>query len=311
MTDTTIAAPASVDEQLLHEGEETRVSSPTRDAWRRFRGNWAAMVSLTLILALILMALLAPFLHTSDPFTQNYSNLDLGPNPHHWFGTDGLGRDQYSRIVYGLRAPLLVGIVGAAVTALMGTVLGLVAGFYGGIIDSVLSRITDLMFAFPSFTLAIIIMSFYGSALDPYFAGGGRLLILIFVFALTGWSGLMRFVRSLILGMKQEQFIEAARVVGTSDTRILTRHFLPNIWGALLVQSSFIIVGFIFTEAALSIFGLGIEPPNPDLGSMLIYGSQRLGINYWEAGFPSFFLTCMILAFTFLGDGIRDAVDPH
>jgi ABC-type dipeptide/oligopeptide/nickel transport system permease subunit len=311
MADASIVAPATVEEQLLLEVEEAHVGSPARDAWRRFRGNWAAMVSLTIVVALVLMAAFAPFLHTTNPFTQNYSNLDLGPNPQHWFGTDGLGRDQFSRVVYGLRAPLLIGIVGAFITVLLGTALGLVAGFYGNALDSVLSRVTDLMFAFPSFTLAIIIMSFYGAALDPYFAGGGRLLILIVVFALTGWSGIMRFVRSLVLGMKKQQFIEAARVAGTSNGRILSRHFLPNIWGVLLIQSSFIVVGFIFTEAALSIFGLGIEPPNPDLGSMLIYGSQRLGINYWEAGFPSIFLTGMILAFTFLGDGIRDAVDPH
>jgi ABC-type dipeptide/oligopeptide/nickel transport system permease subunit len=297
--------------EVLDEVEETRVTSPAIDAWRRFRWNRAAMVSLVILIVIVLMAIFAPFMHTTDPLAQNYSNLDLGPNPQHWFGTDGLGRDQYSRIVYGLRAPLLIGLVGAAITALLGTLCGLVAGYYGGVIDSLLSRLTDLMFAFPSFTLAIIIMSFYGNALDPYFAGGGRLFILTFVFALTGWSGLMRFVRSLVLGMKQQQFIEAARVIGTTDKRILSRHLLPHIWGRLLVQSSFIVVGYIFTEAALSIFGLGIEPPSPDLGSMLIYGSQRLGINYWEAGFPSLFLTVLILAFTFLGDGIRDAVNPQ
>lgn len=311
MPDSTIAAPVVVEDAAFDEADGARVTSPARNAWRRFRRNWAAMISLVIVAGLVLMAIFAPFMHTMNPFTQNYNNLDLGPNPQHWFGTDGLGRDQYSRIIYGLRAPLLVGLVGAGITALLGTVFGLMGGYYGGVIDSVLSRITDLMFAFPSFTLAIIIMSFYGSVLDPYFAGGGRLLILILVFALTGWSGLMRFVRSLTLGMRKQQYIEAARVAGSRDRKILTGHFLPNMWGSLLVQSSFIVVGYIFTEAALSIFGLGVEPPNPDLGSMLIYGSQRLGINYWEAGFPSLFLTGLILAFTFLGDGIRDAVDPH
>jgi len=289
----------------------TRVSSPAKDAWRRFRQNWAAMISLITILLLIFAAIFAPLLHTLDPLNQSYDILDLGPNPHHWFGTDGLGRDQYSRMLYGLRTPLIVGVVGTAITVFLGMLIGVISGYFGGFIDSLLARFTDMMFAFPAFTLALIIVSFYGNALDPIFAGVGRLMVLVIVFSIVGWPALMRFVRSLTLSMKEQQFIDAAKTSGTGSWKMMTRHLLPNMYGLILVQASFVVVGFIYTEAVLSIFGLGVEAPNPDLGAMLYEGSQRLGLNYWEAMFPSVFLTVIILSFTFFGDGVRDAVDPR
>ncbi len=290
---------------------ETAAGSPTTDAWERFRHNWAAIVSLVLVVVLLILAIGAPILHTTDPFAQHYDALDLGPSPRHWFGTDNLGRDQYSRLLYGLRAPLLAGIVGAAITTVLGTILGVVAGYVGGLIDTVLARFTDLVFAFPGFTLALIVVSLYGNARDAVLAGSGRLLMLIVVFALVGWPGLMRFVRSLTLSMKEQQFIEAARTCGTSHTKIITQHLLPNMWGLILVQTGFIVIGFVYTEATLSIFGLGVQPPNPDLGQMLYNGSQNMGASYWEVLFPSVFLTIIFLAFTFLADGLRDAFDPR
>jgi len=287
------------------------ISSPTKDAWRRFRHNWAAMISLVIIVALFILAIFAPLWHTTNPLTQHYDALDLGPSPQHWFGTDNLGRDQYSRLLYGLRPPLLAGVVGAAITMVLGTILGVVAGYFGGLIDTLLSRFTDLVFAFPGFTLALIVVSLYGTALDTVFAGAGRLIVLIVVFAVVGWPGLMRFVRSLTLGMKEQQFIEAARTCGTTYTKIIRRHLLPSMWGVILVQAGFIVIGFVYTEATLSIFGLGVEPPNPDLGEMLISGTSNMGVNYWEVLFPSVFLTIIFLSFTFLADGLRDAFDPR
>jgi ABC-type dipeptide/oligopeptide/nickel transport system permease subunit len=285
--------------------------SPTKDAWRRFHRNWAAMLSLVTIVALFMLAIFAPVLHTTNPLTQHYDALDLGPGPQHWFGTDNLGRDQYSRLLYGLRAPLLAGIVGAAITTILGTILGVAAGYFGGLIDTLLSRFTDLVFAFPGFTLALIVVSMYGNALDAVIAGAGRLMTLIVVFAVVGWPGLMRFVRSLTLSMKEQQFIEAARTCGTSHTRIIVSHLLPNMWGLILVQAGFIVIGFVYTEATLSIFGLGVEPPNPDLGQMLYNGTSNMGVSYWEVLFPSLFLVIIFLAFTFLADGLRDAFDPR
>ena len=311
-TQTEMAAagsPLAVEEEDLLSAAPA--GSPLRDAWRRFIRNRAALGSLVVLIMLCILAVFAPYLHTTDPLAQNYSTLNAGPSPRHWFGTDALGRDQYSRLLYGLRAPLLAAIVGAAITAFLGALFGLIAGYYGGVMDAILARFTDAMFAFPGFTLALIVVSLYGNALDPYFGGGGRLMILIIVFAVVGWPGLMRFVRSLALSLKKQQFIEAARVAGSSDRKIIIRHVLPNVFGLMLVQVSFIMTYFVYTEAVLSIFGLGVEPPNPDLGQMLSDGASNMGTNYWEVLFPSLFLTILILAFTFLGDGVRDAVDPR
>lgn len=289
----------------------SRVSSPGRDAWRRFRRNWAAMVSLTVIVVLLFAAIFAPFMHTSGPLVQDYGATDYGPNAQHWFGTDGIGRDQYSRLIYGLRVPLIVGLVGTSITVVLGALIGVVSGYFGGIVDSLFSRFTDVMFAFPGFLLALIVVSLFGPAFDPYFGGGGRVILLTIVFAIVSWPPLMRFVRSLALSLKQQQYVEAARTSGSNHLRIIGRHLLPNMWGLILVQSSFVVVSVISTETVLSIFGLGVEPPNPDLGQMLYDGVQRLGSSYWEVLFPSIVLTIMILAFTFVGGGIRDAVDPR
>ncbi|MDQ2742735.1 MAG: ABC transporter permease, partial [Chloroflexota bacterium] len=284
---------------------------PGLDAWHRFRVNWAAMVSLGALSFVVFIAIFAPFIHTANPTLPSYGTLDAGPSWHHWFGTDGVGRDQYSRLLYGLRVPLVVGAIGTLITVAIGALTGVVAGYAGGFLDMILSRFTDLIFAFPSFTLALIVVSLYGPAFDPYFGGGGRVLLLSVIFALVSWPFLMRFVRSLTLGIKEEQFVEAARVAGSTNWAIIRRHLLPNMWGLVLVQASFIVIGVISTETVLSIFGLGVQPPNPDLGQMLFDGVSRLDYNGWEVVFPSIALTVIILSLTFLGDGLRDAIDPR
>ncbi|GAC1514614.1 MAG: ABC transporter permease [Chloroflexota bacterium] len=306
-----MGAAAALPGQQAEELPQTRVSSPGRDAWRRFRQNWAAMASLIVIGILVVMAVFAPLMHTASPLALDYFNLHKGPSAHHWFGTDGTGRDEYSRLVYGLRVPLIVGILGAAITTIIGALLGVISGYAGGLADSFLSRFTDLIFAFPAFLLALLCVSLFGQALDPYFGGAGRVLLLTVVFAVVGWPALMRFVRSLALSLKEQQFVEAARTSGSSSWAIVTRHLLPNMWGLILIQCSFIIIGFVSTEAILSILGLGVQAPNPDVGVMLWDGQQNIDFNHWEVFFPSAALTIIILAFTFLGDGIRDAVDPR
>lgn len=289
---------------------KTRVSSPGRDAWRRFRKNWAAMIALIVVLIAFAAAIFAPFLHTMNTATMDFLNLNQGPSANHWFGTDNIGRDLYSRDLYGLRPPLAISFIGTAITVILGTLIGVSAGYFGGWVDNFLARLTDVMFAFPGFILALILASLYGSAFN-FMGGSGQALILVIVFAIVGWPGLMRFVRSLSLSMREQQFVEAARTVGSSHWKIITRHLLPNMWGLILVQSSFLIVSFIYTEAILSLFGLGVKEPNPDLGKLLIDGTSQMGFNDAAWVFPSIFLTILILAFTFLGDGIRDAVDPR
>jgi len=303
------AAPMAADQ--ADRVPTTRVSSPGRDAWRRFRRNWAAIASLSIITLLVLVAIFAPFLHTTNPTIPEFGNLDQSPDLNHWFGTDGVGRDEYSRLLYGLRVPLTVGFVGTIITVILGALVGVIAGFMGGATDALLSRFTDIIFAFPAFSLALIVVSLYGPALDPYFGGAGRVILLSVVFALVSWPALMRFVRSLALGLKEQAFVEAARASGTTNWKIVLRHLLPNMWGLILVQASFIVVSVISTETILSIFGLGVAAPNPDLGVMLWDGSQRLDFSYWEVLIPSVVLTVLIVSFTFVGDGVRDAVDPR
>jgi ABC-type dipeptide/oligopeptide/nickel transport system permease subunit len=191
----------------------------------------------------------------------------------------------------------------------LGSVLGVAAGYFGGVVDSALARFTDLVFAFPAFLLALIVVSLYGPALDPYFGGAGRVILLSVIFALVSWPVLMRVVRALSQRIRQEPYVEAARVCGGKPWKIIWRHFLPNVVGLVLVQGAFIAVGLISVEAVLSILGLGVQPPNPDLGATLNEGVQHMGFNGWEVFFPALILTVLVLGLTFIGDGLRDALD--
>jgi ABC-type dipeptide/oligopeptide/nickel transport system permease subunit len=261
---------------------------------------------------LILAAIFAPLLHTSDPAALDYNALNVGPSANHWFGTDAEGIDEYSRVLFGMRIPLIVSFVGTFLTVLLGLAFGLTAGFFGGKTDSILSRFTDLMFAFPALLLIIIIVSLFGPQFDKWFPNGvGRAIILTAVFALVSWPPLMRFIRSLALSMKEQQFIEAARTVGTSNFRIITRHLVPNVWGLTLVQGALTVAYIIGAEATLSVLGMGVNNPTPDLGAMLWDGAQNMDANFWGVFFPSLFLVILITSFTYIGDGIRDAVDPR
>lgn len=288
-----------------------KTARPWRRAAYRFSRNPAAVISLMILIIMALIAAFAPFMHTSNPTQPDFTALNFSPSRSHWFGTDGLGRDEYSRLAYGLRVPFIASLLGSSISVLIGSILGVTAGLYGGRIDFTLSRFTDLIFAFPGFLLALIVMSLFGPALDPYFGGAGRVILLSAVFALVSWPGLMRFVRSLALRLRAEPFVDAARVSGGTNLSIIRRHLLPNVFGLVLVQASFIAVGLISTEAVLSIFGLGVEAPNPDPGAMLYAGVQNLGANSWEIICPAVALAILILGFTFVGDGLRDATDTR
>jgi ABC-type dipeptide/oligopeptide/nickel transport system permease subunit len=297
--------------EAAEELRDARVVSPWAGARHRFLANRAATVALVILSIMCFMAVFARFMHTADPIAPNFNAVNQGPSGSHWFGADPLGRDTYTRLVYGLRVPILTAALGTTVTVVIGTLLGLIAGFSGGRTDFALSRITDFVFAFPGFLLALIVVSFFGPALDNYFAGGGRVLLLAMVFALVSWPTLMRFVRSLTLSLKEQQFIEAARVCGGTNRTIVIRHLLPNIWGLVLVQASFIAIGLVSIEAVLSILGLGVQAPNPDLGSILNEGVQHMVADPWEVFFSSLVLTLLVVGFTFVGDGLRDAIDPR
>jgi ABC-type dipeptide/oligopeptide/nickel transport system permease subunit len=226
-------------------------------------------------------------------------------------GTDANGFDLLSRLIYGMRPAFAVGIIGQIITTILGVLLGVLAGYYGGWLDALLGRFTDLIFAFPSFLLAFLVVSLFGPQLAATAGGAGTVLLITFVFSVTGWPALMRFVRSLTLSLREQQFVEAARTVGTSNWKIITRHILPSTWGLVMVQSTFGVGAYIGNEAVLSLLGLGVQKPNPDLGVMVAEGITNLPLNAVEAIAPSLLLTVIIVAFAFLGDGLRDAIDPR
>lgn len=287
-------------------------TSLSREALRRFMANRLSVASSVLLLFLLLLTLLANFLPLQNAFHHGADLvLDAGPSGAHWAGTDSNGLDEFSRLIFGMRPAFAVGIIGQVITTILGVAFGVIAGFYGGWLDNVLARITDLIFAFPSFLLAFLVVGVFGSQVTGFGGGTGSVMLITLVFALVGWPSLMRFVRGLTLSLREQQFVEAARTVGTPGWKIIIRHILPNTWGLVLVQATFGVGAYISTEAVLSLLGLGVQSPNPDLGVMVSSGIGQLSVNPIEALAPSALLTIIVVAFAFLGDGLRDAVDPR
>jgi len=306
-----IAPAPSAAPGLQAEALALQATSLGKQAVQRFMGNRLAVLSLVVLVLLIALALLANFLPLADPTKSDPYNQDSFPSRLHLLGTDASGHDLLSAIIYGLRPALAVGIVGQVVATVVGVFIGVVAGYFGGRIDSILSRITDLIFALPTFLLAFLTVAVLGSDWDTLFGGSGRVVLITIVFGLVGWPPLMRFVRALTLSFKEQQFVEAAHSIGTPPWKIIIRHILPNTWGLVLVQATFGIGGFIYNETTLSLLGLGVQPPNPDLGSLVSVGAEHIDINWVESLGPAAFLAVLVVAFAFLGDGLRDAIDPR
>jgi ABC-type dipeptide/oligopeptide/nickel transport system permease subunit len=288
--------------------------SPLRQAVRRFARNRLAVASLIVLLVLLVSTCIAQWLPLIDPTVPDAANTDAWPGGQHLLGTDSNGHDLFSAMIYGLRPAFIVGIIGSMVTTVLGVAIGLSAGFRGGWVDTVLSRFTDLMFAFPALVLALLAEELFTTSGSPVAAALGdqaRVIVMTVVFAVLGWPPLMRFVRGLTLQYKQMQLVEAARALGVSNREIVTRHILPNTWGLVLVQATFTVSGFIYTEIVLSILGLGVQVPTPDLGYLADQALGQLEVNWVETIAPSALLTILIVAFAFLGDGLRDAFDPQ
>lgn len=288
--------------------------SPLRQAIRRFMRNKLAVASVIILVILLIAAITAQWLPLIDPTVPDAANTDAWPGGAHLLGTDSNGHDLFSSMIYGMRPAFIVGIVGSVITTIVGVALGLTAGFRGGWIDMALSRFTDLMFAFPALVLALLAEELFTNSSSPIgnaLGDSARVIVMTVVFALLGWPPLMRFVRGLTLQYKEMQFVEAARALGDSNWSIVTRHILPNTWGLVLVQASFFVSGFIYTEIVLSVLGLGVQAPTPDLGYLADQALANLEVNWVETIAPSALLTILIVAFAFLGDGLRDAFDPQ
>ena len=277
------------------------VNTPTARAVQRLLHRKGAVFGLAVIALLVAVAVLAPLIAPYEPDQQTWSAVRKAPSALHWFGTDDVGRDVFTRVIYGARASLLAGVVAVAFALLIGVPIGLIAGYFGGFLDALLSRINDAMLACPFLILAIALAAFLGPSLR-------NAMIAI---AITTAPIFMRLTRGQTMAVKVEDYIEAARAVGNPNWRIALRHILPNILPALLVQATLSIATAIIAEATLSFLGLGQQPPAPSWGSML-NAAQRFLVNApWMAIWPGLAIFMAVISFNLVGDGLRDALDPR
>jgi ABC-type dipeptide/oligopeptide/nickel transport system permease subunit len=293
------AAPAAGPVAIAARPRE-KGTSLTRDALRRLRKNKLAMIGLVVVILLALVAIFAEAL-APYPYTKtNFGRLNEPPSRDYLLGTDQIGRDLFSRMIYGARVSMLVGLGAQVIVVSLGVPIGALSGYLGGRVDLVLTRFIDVMYAFPRLLFVILVMSMLGAGLVNIFIAIG----------LTGWVGIARQTRAQVLGIKEKEFIDGARALGAGFARVLFRHVLLNALTPIVVAVTFGIPEAIFTEAALSFIGVGINPPTPSGGQMVGEGQQYLR-SYWHlCVFPSIAIAITMLAFTFFGDGVRDALDP-
>jgi peptide/nickel transport system permease protein len=279
---------------------DTPIDTPARRALRRLLKRRAAVVGLGIVAAVVLLALFAPWLAPYDPLQTSFALVRKAPSATHWFGTDEVGRDLLSRVVWGARASLAAGVISVSIAVGIGVPIGMLAGYVGGLIDALISRITDAMLACPFLILAIALAAFLGPSL-------GNAMIAIGV---TATPIFVRLARGQVLAVKAEDYVEAARAVGNPPLRLLGRHILPNILPPIIVQATLAIAAAIIAEASLSFLGLGQQPPAPSWGSMLNTAQRFLVQAPWIAVFPGAAIFATVLAFNLVGDGLRDALDP-
>ncbi len=292
-------ADATFNPALVRRADET-VESPMRRALRRLRRRKAAVAGLVVIAIFVILAVFAPLIAPYDPAAQSWTSVRKAPSWVYWLGTDDVGRDVLSRVIYGARASLLAGVISVAIALTVGVPLGLLAGYVGGWIDAILSRITDAMLAVPALILAIALAAFLGPSLTNAMIAIGVVTTPIFI----------RLTRGQVMAVKVEDYVEAARAIGNPRWRIAVFHILPNILPALLVQTTLSIAAAIIAEAALSFLGLGQQPPAPSWGSMLNSAQRFLTNAPWMAIWPGLAIFLTVLSFNLVGDGLRDALDP-
>jgi ABC-type dipeptide/oligopeptide/nickel transport system permease subunit len=270
------------------------------DVWRRFCKNRLALAGLVFIVALLLVAIFAPWIAPYDYDERTPGAFREGPSSEHWFGTDIIGLDVFSRVVYGARISLKVGIVATLMAVVIGLILGAIAGFAGGKTDNLIMRFTDIFLAIPYIILAIAVATIFGQSVNS----------VILVLGLTGWLGICRIVRASFLSLARMEYVDAARALGFSRTRIIFRHMLPNALQPVIVYSTIAIGSVILAEAALSFLGVGPVPPTPAWGLMVSEAKSTLAVAPHMLFFPGMAIFLTVLAFVFVGDGLRDALDP-
>ena len=287
-----------IDEPIIV--EEIRAASFLRDAISAFRRNRLAMVGLLFVILLALLAIFAPLVSPYNPYIVDLDQQLLPPSLHHWLGTDNFGRDVLTRIIYGARISLVVGIVPSFISLVIGTVMGILSGYVGGRTDFVVMRLADMMIAFPSLLLAMVVM----------YTLGANLFNIFVALALVGWAGVARVVRSQALALKEKEFIEAARANGTTQSTVMAHHIFPNVVPTLIVLFSLSIPDAIMWESSLSFLGVGVQAPEASWGLLVSAGKDYLFQAPMVAVAPGMAILLAVLVFNFVGDGLRDALDP-
>jgi peptide/nickel transport system permease protein len=276
-------------------------AGPWLRGWRRLRRRRVALLGLAVVLLFVGMAVFAPWLGLQDPIATSWGAIRKPPSAEHWFGTDDIGRDVFARVIWGSRASLLAGVVSVSISLALGVPIGLAAGFLGGVVDALISRITDAFLACPFLILAIALAAFLGPSLVNAMIAIGVSATPIFV----------RLTRAQVINVKVEDYVEAARALGNPPWRIAVRHVLPNILAPVIVQATLAIAAAIIAEASLSFLGLGQQPPDPSWGSMLNTAKNYVDNAPWMAIWPGLSIFALVLSFNLFGDGLRDALDPR
>jgi peptide/nickel transport system permease protein len=269
--------------------------------WKRFRTNKLALGGAFIVLLLFVVALFAHWLSPYDPGQINVQQVLQDPTWKHPFGTDPLGRDVFSRMIYGSRISLMVGFVAVGISTLIGIFLGALAGYYGRWVDNLIMRFVDVMLCFPTFFLILAVIAL----LEP------NIWNIMVVIGITGWMGVARLVRAEFLSLKERDFTAAEKALGAKDFRIIFRHILPNALAPVLVSATLGVAGAILTESALSFLGIGVQPPTPSWGNILTAGKDNIEIAWWLSLYPGMAILITVLGYNLLGEGVRDSIDPR
>jgi peptide/nickel transport system permease protein len=269
--------------------------------WPRLFKDKLAVIGLAIVLSFFALSILTPYIAPYDPSIIDVDNILAAPSPHHIFGTDDLGRDVFTRMLFGAGISLKVGFVAVGIATLIGVLLGAIAGYYGGLTDIVIMRFVDIMLCFPSFFLILAVIAF----LEP------SIFNIMAVIGLTSWMGITRLVRAEFLSLKERDFVLAEKAMGASSPRIIFIHILPNAMAPVLVSATLGVASAVLIESALSFLGIGVQPPTPSWGNILTIGQSTLGVAWWLSFFPGMAILVTVLGYNLLGEGIRDAIDPR
>jgi peptide/nickel transport system permease protein len=296
--------------------DESQPQSQLAVVWRRFRAHKMALVGLVMLILIMLYIIAGSFIY-SEEYANDISVRDKweGPSQEHWMGTDAVGRDVLARTIYGGQISLTIAVLSVTVTTLVGTTLGLVSGYYGGWVDSLIMRFAEAMLSIPLLFLLLVLSRFVGRDMSDITLLGreisGSVIVIIGVLGFTSWMGLSRLVRASVLSLKEQEFVLAARAIGVSNRRIIFRHILPNTIAPVIVSATLGISSVILAESYVSFLGLGVQPPTASWGNMIERAMERMDTAWWLWFFPGVFILLTVLSINFIGDGLRDALDPY